>query len=142
MTKVCTAIKFIFASVGSVLSYYIGGMDGFLYALIALVTVDYITGVMNAVVHKKLSSAVGFKGIFYKVLIFALVGVGNILDTHIIKQGAFLRTAVIFYYIANEGISIIENASSIGLPIPKKLTDVLIQLKESEEDDNGNSEPK
>lgn len=142
MSKFCTAIKFIFASVGSVLSCYMGGMDGFLYALIALVTVDYITGVMNAVVHKKLSSAVGFRGIFYKVLIFALVGVGNVLDVHIVKQGAFLRTAVIFYYIANEGISILENASGIGLPIPKKLADVLIQLKESEDTDNGNSEPK
>lgn len=142
MSNFCTAIKFIFASVGSVLSYYIGGMDGFLYALIALVTVDYITGVMNAVVHKRVSSAVGFRGIFYKVLIFALVGVGNVLDVHIVKQGAFLRTAVIFYYIANEGISILENASGIGLPIPKKLSDVLIQLKESEDNDNGNSEPK
>lgn len=142
MNNVCTEIKLLFASVGSVLSYYIGGMDGFLYALIALVTVDYITGVMNAVIHKKLSSAIGFRGIFYKVLIFALVGVGNVLDVHIIKQGAVLRTAVIFYYIANEGISILENASGIGLPIPKKLADVLIQLKESEDTDNGNSEPK
>lgn len=139
MTRFCTIIKLAFASVGSILSYYIGGMDGFLYALVALVTVDYLTGVMNAIIKKKLSSQVGFKGIFHKVLIFALVGVGNVLDAHVIKQGAILRTAVIFYYIANEGISILENATSMGLPIPKKLSDVLIQLKE-QEGENGGSE--
>lgn len=99
-----------------------------LIALLAFVVIDYITGVMCAVVDKKLSSAVGFKGIFKKVLIFALVGVGHILDTMVIGTGSVLRTAVIFFYLSNEGISLIENAGHLGLPIPAKLKAVLEQL--------------
>ena len=122
-------IQAAFAALGGWLGWFFGGLDGFFYALIAFVVVDYITGLMVAVANKKLSSEVGFKGIFKKVLIFLLVGVGNVVDRQIIGDGSVLRTAVIFFYIFNEGISIIENASCLGLPIPQKLKDVLAQLK-------------
>lgn len=108
----------------------LGGFDGFLYALIAFVLVDYLTGVMVAVVNKKLSSEVGFKGIFKKVVIFALVAIGHIIDTYVIQNGSVIRTAVIFFYLSNEGISILENVSVLGLPVPQKLKDVLEQLKD------------
>ena len=108
-----------------------------LFALIAFVVIDYITGVMCAISDKKLSSAVGFKGICRKVLIFALVGGGHILDTRVIGAGSVLRTAVIFFYLSNEGISLLENAAHLGLPVPKKLKDILEQLhKRSEKEDN------
>lgn len=137
---ICKIIKTVSAFIGGMIAYFIGGFDGFLYTLIAMVTVDYITGVMSAVVTKTLSSTKGYKGIFHKILIFALVGIGNMLDVHIIKEGSIIRTAVVFYYIANEGISILENCTEIGLPVPKKLRDVLIQLKEKEDED-GNINP-
>ena len=104
-----------------------------LIALLAFVAVDYVTGVMCAVVDKKLSSSVGFKGIFKKILIFALVGVGHILDTMVIGTGSVLRTAIIFFYLSNEGISLIENAGHLGLPIPAKLKTVLEQLHDRAE---------
>lgn len=127
--KIWQVIQAAFAALGGWLGWFLGGLDGFFYALIAFVVVDYITGLMVAVANKKLSSEVGFKGIFKKVLIFLLVGVGNVVDRQIIGDGSVLRTAVIFFYISNEGISIIENASCLGLPIPQKLKDVLAQLK-------------
>jgi toxin secretion/phage lysis holin len=127
--KTWQVIQAAFAALGGWLGWFFGGLDGFFYALIAFVVVDYITGLMVAVANKKLSSEVGFKGIFKKVLIFLLVGVGNVVDRQIIGDGSVLRTAVIFFYISNEGISIIENAGRLGLPIPQKLKDVLTQLK-------------
>lgn len=123
----------VFAGLGGWIGYYLGGCDGLLYVLIACVAIDYITGVMCAVVDKKLSSAVGFKGICRKVLIFLLVGVANLIDIHIIGTGAVLRTAVIFFYISNEGVSLIENAGHLGLPIPGKLRLVLEQLHDRAE---------
>ena len=101
-----------------------------MYALIAFVVIDYITGVMCAIADKSLSSAIGFKGICRKVLIFALVGVGHILDTQVVGNGSVMRTAVLFFYISNEGVSLIENAVHLGLPVPQKLKDVLEQLHE------------
>lgn len=84
----------------------------------------------GSIVQKKVSSEVGFKGICKKVAIFCLVGIGHVLDTQIIQNGSVLRTAVIFFYLSNEGISIIENVALIGLPVPKKLKEVLEQLHE------------
>ena len=104
-----------------------------LYALIAFVVIDYITGVMCAIIDRKLSSAVGFKGIFRKVLIFLLVGIANIIDVQVIGTGAVLRTAVIFFYISNEGVSLLENAGHLGLPIPEKIKTVLEQLHDRAE---------
>lgn len=139
MTKIITWCKILFAEIGTILLYYIGGMDKLIYTLIALVSVDYITGVVSAVMHKELDSRVGYKGIFHKIIIFCLVGVANLLDRNILNSGEVLRTAVILYYIANEGVSIIENAGEIGIPIPEKLLDVLQQLKGDGEDGNTES---
>ena len=137
MKEFWTTIQVVFAAIGSWLGWFLGGCDGLLYALLAFVVIDYITGIMCAVVDKKLSSAVGFKGIFKKVLIFALVGVGHILDTRVIGSGSVLRTAVIFFYLSNEGVSLLENATYLGLPIPQKLKSVLEQLHDrSEKEEN------
>ena len=126
-------IQLIFAAVGGWLGYFLGGCDGLLYALIAFVAIDYITGVMCAISDKTLSSEVGFKGICRKVLIFLLVGIGHIVDAQVIGSGGVLRTAVIFFYLSNEGISLIENAAHLGLPIPDKLKAVLEQLHDRAE---------
>ncbi len=136
MRNILSNIQFIFATLGGYIGWFLGGFDGFLYALITFVIVDYITGIMVAIIEKKLSSEVGFRGIFKKVLIFSLVGIGNIIDDYIIKNGSAIRTAVIFFYLSNEGISILENAGKIGLPIPNKLREVLKQLNK-EENKNG-----
>lgn len=135
MKELWTTIQFLFAGLGGWLGWFLGGCDSLLFALVAFVVIDYITGIMCAVVDKKLSSAVGFKGIFKKVLIFALVGVGHILDTRVIGAGSVLRTAVIFFYLSNEGVSLLENAGHLGLPIPKKLKSILEQLHERSEEE-------
>lgn len=136
MREFWNTIQLIFTAVGGWLGWFLGGSDGLLFALIAFVVIDYITGIMCAVADKKLSSAVGFKGICKKVLFFALVGLWHILDTRVIGAGSVLRTAVIFFYLSNEGISLLENAAHLGLPVPKKLKDVLEQLhKRSEKED-------
>lgn len=134
MKQIITNIQIAFAALGGFLGYWLGGLDGFLIALLAFVVIDYLTGVMVAIVQKKLSSEVGFRGICKKVLIFALVAVGHIIDTQLLKDGSVIRTAVIFFYLSNEGISILENASIIGLPVPDKLKSVLEQLKEDKKD--------
>lgn len=122
------------AGIGGTLGWYLGGLDGFLYALIAFVAVDYITGVLRAIVEKRLSSRIGAKGIAKKVAIFLVVGIGHFMDTYLLDgTGATIRTAVIFFYIANEGISLLENATAIGLPVPEKLKDVLKQLHDKSE---------
>lgn len=123
---------------GGWIGYFVGGCDGLLYALLAFVVIDYITGVMCAVADRKLSSEVGFKGICRKVLIFLLVGIANILDANVVGTGSVLRTAVIFFYISNEGVSLLENAAHLGLPVPDKMKAVLEQLhKRSEDGDEG-----
>ena len=133
MKEFWTTIQVVFAGIGGWLGWFLGGCDGLLYALLAFVVIDYITGIMCAVVDKKLSSEVGFKGIFKKVLIFALVGIGHILDIRVIGSGSVMRTAVIFFYLSNEGVSLLENAAYLGLPIPQKLKSVLEQLHDRAE---------
>jgi toxin secretion/phage lysis holin len=133
MKEFWTTIQVIFAAIGGWLGWFLGGCDGLLIALLAFVAIDYVTGVMCAIVDKKLSSSVGFRGIFKKILIFALVGVGHIIDTMVIGTGSVLRTAIIFFYLSNEGISLIENAGHLGLPIPAKLKSVLEQLHDRAE---------
>ena len=133
-------IQLVFSAIGGWLGWFLGGCDGLLYALLAFVVIDYITGVMCAIVNKKLSSEVGFKGLFKKILIFALVGIGHILDSQVIGSGSVLRTAVIFFYLSNEGISLVENAAFLGLPIPAKLKAVLEQLHERSEEDQKEEE--
>ena len=133
MKEFWNMVQLIFAAVGGWLGYFLGGCDGLLIALVVFAVVDYITGVMCAVSDKELSSKVGFPGICRKVLIFVLVGAGHILDTQIIGDGSVLRTAVIFFYLSNEGVSLLENAAHLGLPIPKKLRDVLAQIHDRAE---------
>ena len=133
MKNFIEAAQYAFAALGGAVGAVMGGFDGFLYALIVFVVVDYLTGVMVAVLDKKLSSEVGFHGIFKKVVIFALLAVGHIVDSYVIQNGSVIRTAVIFFYLSNEGISILENASVLGLPVPQKLKDVLEQLKDGKE---------
>lgn len=135
MKEFWASIQVIFAGVGGWLGWFLGGCDGLLYALIAFVVIDYITGVMCAITDKKLSSATGFKGICRKVLIFLLVGIAHILDVNIIGSGSVLRTAAVFFYISNEGVSIMENAAHLGLPVPVKLKEVLEQLHDRAEKD-------
>ncbi len=134
MKEFWNMIQVIFTGVGGWLGWFLGGCDGLIYALILFVVVDYITGVMCAVADKKLSSEVGFKGICRKILIFLLVGIGHVLDTQIIGAGSVLRTAVIFFYLSNEGVSLLENAAHLGLPIPEKLKVVLEQLHDRAEE--------
>ena len=133
MKEFWNTIQLAFAAVGGWLGYFLGGCDGLLYALIAFVAIDYITGVMCAISDKTLSSEVGFKGICRKVLIFLLVGIGHIVDAQVIGSGGVLRTAVIFFYLSNEGVSLIENAAHLGLPVPDKLKAVLEQLHDRAE---------
>mgnify|MGYP002582449712 CR=1 FL=1 len=126
-------IQMAIAAIGGWLGYFLGGMDGLMIALIVFMALDYITGLMCAIVDKKLSSAVGFKGICKKVLILMLVGLANIVDLHVVGTGSALRGAVICFYLSNEGLSLLENAAHIGLPVPDKLKDVLAQLHRREE---------
>ena len=142
MKEFWNTIQLVFAAVGGWLGYFLGGCDGLLYTLLAFVVLDYTTGVMAAIADHKLSSAIGFRGIFRKVLIFALVGVGHLLDVQILGAVGVLRTAVIFFYLSNEGVSLIENAAHLGLPIPAKLKGVLEQLHDraEKEDDHEQTE--
>lgn len=136
MKEFWNTIQFVFAAVGGWLGYFLGGCDGLLYALLAFVVIDYITGVMCAVADKNLSSEVGFKEICRKVLIFLLVGIANVLDVQVIGTGSVLRTAVIFFYISNEGVSLLENAAHLGLPVPEKIKIVLEQLHDRAESED------
>ena len=125
--------QFLFTAAGGWLGYFLGGCDGLLLALVLFAVADYITGVMCAVADRKLSSEVGFKGICRKVIIFMLVGVAHVIDVNVIATGSVLRTAVIFFYLSNEGVSLLENAGHLGLPIPEKLKIVLEQLHDRSE---------
>ena len=138
MKVLWTSNQISFAAIGGFIGWFLGGCDGLLYALLAFVVIDYITGVMCAIENHDLSSEIGFHGICRKVLIFLLVGIANIVDMQLISNGSVLRTAVIFFYISNEGLSIVENAAILGLPIPNELRNVLKQLRGK----NGKAAPK
>lgn len=133
MKPIINSVNGSFALLGSSLYLLLGGFDQYLYALLGLVLADYISGLVLAIQEKRISSQIGFMGILKKMLIFLMVGMGHLLDTTLLSGGEALRTGIIFFYAANEGISIIENLSQIGFPIPEKLKKVLIQIKEREE---------
>ena len=126
-------VEFAFSAVGGWLGYFLGGCDGLLYALLVFVAIDYLTGVMCAVNDRKLSSAVGFRGICRKVLIFLLAGLAHILDVEVLHQEGVLRTAVVFFFLANDGLSILENAAHLGLPVPEQMKQVLVKLHDRED---------
>ena len=123
-----TKLQIAITGIGGWLGYVLGGMDGLLIALVVFITIDYITGIMCAVIDKKLYSAVGAKGIFKKVLILMLVGIANVIDVHVVGTGSALRGATVCFYLSNEGLSILENTVHLGLPVPDKLKEVLSQL--------------
>lgn len=124
--------KMVFALLGGVLGWLLGGFDSLLYALVAFVAINYLTGILLAIYDKKVSSDIGYKGICKKILLFALVALGNIIDKYIIGSGSTLRTMLILFYLSNEGISILENTAKMGIPIPQKLKDVLLQIDKTE----------
>ena len=140
MKEFWNMIQVVFTMLGGWIGYFVGGCDGLLYALLAFVVIDYITGMMCAIADRKLSSEVGFKGICRKVLIFLLVGIANVLDVNVIGTGSVLRTAVIFFYISNEGVSLLENAAHLGLSVPDKMKAVLEQLHKKGEDEGKDGE--
>ena len=125
---VWTKVQIAITAIGGWAGYFLGGIDGLMIALVVLVVLDYISGVMCAIIDKKLSSAVGFKGICKKVLILMLVGVANVIDVHVVGSGSALRGAVVCFYLGNEGVSVLENATHIGLRVPEKLKEALAQL--------------
>lgn len=135
MNDLIEGIRIAIVTIGGFIGGIMGGFDGLIYSLIAFVLIDYLTGVMAAIVEHQLSSEIGFKGIFRKVSIFMLVAVGHIIDSKLLGTGTALRTAIILFYSSNEGISILENATRMGLPIPKKIKSVLEQLKKDSEED-------
>ena len=137
MSKIQIIIDSIAGAVGAVLGFMYGEVNGLFWALIAFMALDYITGVIVAVIEKRLSSEVGFRGLAKKFLILVFVAVGHIADTYILGGTPAAMSAVMLFYIANEGVSIIENAAALGLPVPKKLTNIMEQIKnksESEEE--------
>ncbi len=135
MKEFWNVIQAVFTALGGWLGYFLGGCDGLLYALLVFVALDYITGIMCAVSDRELSSNVSFRGLARKVLIFVMVGIGHILDARIFGETGVLRTAIIFFYLSNEGLSLTENAAHLGLPIPEKLHSVLKQLHDRSEDE-------
>ena len=142
-----TKIQIAVSAIGGWLGYFLGGVDGLMIALIVFMVLDYLTGLMCAVLDKKLSSAVGFRGIFKKALILIMVGIANVVDVHVVGTGSALRGAVICFYLSNEGLSLLENAAYIGLPVPERLKEVLAQLhnrdkkeKDDTTDDTTNTE--
>ena len=132
MKEILMTNKVLFSTIGGLIGSIFGELDGFLFALLVFMTLDYMTGLMAAAVEKKLASNIGFKGIFKKIVLLCLVAVGQVIDEHVLKQGGMVRTAIIFYYLSNEGLSIVENAARLGLPVPEKLKDALKQLKQGE----------
>ena len=140
MSEMWKTLQAVLAMLGGFLGYFVGGFDSLIKVLLTMIIIDYITGVMCAIAEKKLSSEIGFKGICKKILIIILVGVANALDIYIIGVGSMLRTAVIFFYTSNEGVSIVENAARLGLPIPQKIKDALKQLHDKSEDTDDEDE--
>ena len=136
MRELWNMLQVVFTGIGGWLGYFLGGCDGLLYALIAFTVIDYISGVMCGILDKCLSSAVGWRGIFKKIMTFLLVGIASILDARIFQTGSVLRTAVIFFYLSNEGVSLLENAAHLGLPIPRVVKKALKQLHDKSEDDD------
>ncbi len=127
------AVSLVGALLGGLLGQWLGGWDGFLYCLTAFVVIDYLTGFMAAAGKRRLSSARGFLGILKKALIFLVVAMGHLLDAALLGgAGAPLRSALIFFYLANEGLSICENLAALGVQIPGRLKQVLAELGEED----------
>ncbi len=135
MSKIQIIIDSIAGAVGAVLGFMYGEVSGLFWALIAFMATDYITGVVVAAINKQLSSEVGFKGLAKKLMILVFVSLGHIADMYVLGGTPVAMSAVMLFYIANEGLSIIENAGNLGLPVPKKLKDIMAQLKKESEEE-------
>ena len=131
-----TIIKTVSGAIGAIIGFLFGEITGLFIAIIALMALDYVTGILCGIAAKALSSEVGFKGLVKKLMVLVIIAVGHLVDTYIIGTGSALMTAVILFFAANEGISIIENAAKLGMPVPKKLRDILEQLKEDDNNDD------
>lgn len=132
MNNILNCGKVLLAFICGAAGWFFGSFDSLIYALIAFVVLDYVTGVLLAVHDRKVSSQIGFKGICKKAIIFILVALGHVIDKYVIGGGSSLKTMLIMFYLSNEGISIIENAGKMGVPLPKKLKEVICQLKSNE----------
>lgn len=135
MSKIQIIIDSIAGAVGAVLGFMYGEVSGLFWALIAFMATDYITGVVVAAINKQLSSEVGFRGLAKKLMILVFVSLGHIADMYVLGGTPVAMSAVMLFYIANEGLSIIENAGNLGLPVPKKLKDIMVQLKKESEEE-------
>ena len=133
MEKTMILIKAAIAAAGGVIAYWLGGIDQMLTALLALIVLDYLSGLLKAIHNKALSSEIGWKGIVKKILYLAIVAVAYIIES-LITESLPLREITIMFFIANEGISILENAAGAGIPIPDQLTKFLGQLKSGDKD--------
>ncbi|MDR2531566.1 MAG: phage holin family protein [Oscillospiraceae bacterium] len=140
MKTLWTTTQLGFAGVGGALGWFLGGFDGLILTLIAFVVVDYITGILRAIIEKTLSSRIGARGIVKKVVLFLVVGVAHLADVYLLEDGDALRTAVIFFYLSNEGLSLLENAAALGLPVPERLKAALAQLHGRDKKDKGDDE--
>lgn len=130
-------IQGLCAALCSVASFFFGAADQLLLALLGMMALDYLTGILCAFQQKKLSSRVGFRGLTRKLLILLLVSMGHLLDAYVLGGGSLLRGAVAGFYLANEGLSILENAGTLGLPLPDKLVSALQQLcQDSQSEDS------
>lgn len=119
--------------IGGIIGGFLQPVRGPVIALLVFVVLDYITGVLAAIIKKELSSETGWHGLIRKVAIFVLVGLSALLDTYALEGATICRTATVFFYLANEGISILENCSRIGIPIPAKLEAILKQIQEEKQ---------
>jgi len=140
MKEIWNWIQLAIAAIGGGLGWFLGGFDGVLYTLVAFVVADYISGILRASYEKRLSSRIGAQGIVKKIGVFVMVGVAHLMDTHLLGGAAALRTAILFFYISNEGISVLENLSAVGLKIPRQLKDILAQLHGKSGSDNDTSD--
>jgi len=142
--KVWIYIETAFSALGGLLAVFLGGFDGLVQSLVIFAVIDYITGLFNAIIQKNVSSNIGFKGIVKKFVMFLIVGIVSAVDSHLFgimgMDGNIIRDAVICFFLANEGISILENASLLGVPIPDQLKNALLQIRNRKSINNDNSD--
>ena len=140
MRNIWTIIQTAWCALGGILGWFIGGIDGFILVLLTFMVCDYVTGILRAYIEKKLSSRIGAKGIIKKISIFIMVGIAHLLDMYLLYDGGALRLAVIFFYLSNEGVSVLENAAAIGLPVPDKVKRALAILHNKTQNNQEESE--
>ena len=130
MSVVWLSIKILIGAFGGFLGWYVGGMDNLVFGLIVFITIDYVTGIIKGYIKKQVSSRIGAVGIIKKLAILILVGMGHVIDL-MLEDGSTVRTATALFFLANEGLSILENAAQLGLPIPKEIKDKLLIMHKS-----------